>query len=555
MRLLKNNPPQSTMSSSCVRGPGPNRYRTRAHTSQVDELLFGSPKKVLPPEQPARDPQDGSLWGSPGPRGVPQSSAHKKPKPETVRIITKDLIRDLKIPSQDPSGLSIILPKSETNRITTLARVPTKEEREAKLEAREKDRKAVIEAVEERKVKMHQADVVRKKNQGLSDLEAEARDNAQYLLEKANKMRVEQEDEVKKINDVIRGAQCHAVQDMQILEKQQILAELQEEERRLDSMMEVDRRRALEAQEQIEQLRKQHRILGKMHIQEQIEERMEERRLQEEMKQQEKQKLLESLEKIRQDEFEALMKKKEEQRKLHKEVLKMNEEILQAKESKMEEERLADLRIMEYSSNKLEQEAEYEKEQSRLKKEKEMEVARLRSLQERDKDYKAEQDELRARRNQEAAEREWRKKEREQAKRRAEEEEWLKAARLEQITHKEHLLSIEAGRERAEFERVLRAQNEEIRREKEREERQRHRVLRHADGVRQQMREREVQAMEQRRAELQEHERLLEEVRSRRARLNEIKAKKLMELKMAGLPAKYCHEVERKVLILPDPAE
>lgn len=32
----------------------------------------------------------------------------------------------------------------------------------------------------------------------------------------------------------------------------------------------------------------------------------------------------------------------------------------------------------------------------------------------------------------------------------------LKAARLEQVTHKEHLLSIEAGRERAEFERVLR---------------------------------------------------------------------------------------------------
>lgn len=35
-------------------------------------------------------------------------------------------------------------------------------------------------------------------------------------------------------------------------------------------------------------------------------------------------------------------------------------------------------------------------------------------------------------------------------------EEKLKAARLEQVTHKEHLLSIEAGRERAEFERALR---------------------------------------------------------------------------------------------------
>lgn len=40
--------------------------------------------------------------------------------------------------------------------------------------------------------------------------------------------------------------------------------------------------------------------------------------------------------------------------------------------------------------------------------------------------------------------------------RKLEVEEKLKAARSEQVTHKEHLLSIEAGRERAEFERVLR---------------------------------------------------------------------------------------------------
>lgn len=66
------------------------------------------------------------------------------------------------------------------------------------------------------------------------------------------------------------------------------------------------------------------------------------------------------------------------------------------------------------------------------------------------------EDEIRARRNQEAATREWRKKEKEEIKRKQEEDERLNAARLEQVTHKEHLLSIEAARERAEFERVLR---------------------------------------------------------------------------------------------------
>lgn len=66
------------------------------------------------------------------------------------------------------------------------------------------------------------------------------------------------------------------------------------------------------------------------------------------------------------------------------------------------------------------------------------------------------QDALRARRNQEAAEREWRRKDKEQTKKKLEKKERLKAARLEQVTQKERMLSVEAGRERAEFERVLR---------------------------------------------------------------------------------------------------
>ena len=49
---------------------------------------------------------------------------------------------------------------------------------------------------------MHQANMSRRKNQALNDLEEEARDRAQYLLEKANAMRMEQEDEVKRLNEV-----------------------------------------------------------------------------------------------------------------------------------------------------------------------------------------------------------------------------------------------------------------------------------------------------------------------------------------------------------------
>ncbi len=59
---------------------------------------------------------------------------------------------------------------------------------------------------------------------------------------------------------LIQEVQSHVVRDAQVQEKKQNHAEWQEEEKRLDAMMEVERRQALETQEQIEQLRKEQRI-------------------------------------------------------------------------------------------------------------------------------------------------------------------------------------------------------------------------------------------------------------------------------------------------------
>lgn len=59
---------------------------------------------------------------------------------------------------------------------------------------------------------------------------------------------------------LILDAQCQATRDTQILQKEEILAELLEEERRLDAMMEAERCRALEAEEQIDELHKLQRI-------------------------------------------------------------------------------------------------------------------------------------------------------------------------------------------------------------------------------------------------------------------------------------------------------
>lgn len=59
---------------------------------------------------------------------------------------------------------------------------------------------------------------------------------------------------------LILDAQCQATRDAQILEKQQIKAELAQEEKRLDSMMDMERHMALAAEKEIDDLRKQQRI-------------------------------------------------------------------------------------------------------------------------------------------------------------------------------------------------------------------------------------------------------------------------------------------------------
>lgn len=59
---------------------------------------------------------------------------------------------------------------------------------------------------------------------------------------------------------LILEAKCQATRDAQIQEKKQIQAELAEEEKRLDAMMELERCRALEADKQIDELCKQQKI-------------------------------------------------------------------------------------------------------------------------------------------------------------------------------------------------------------------------------------------------------------------------------------------------------
>lgn len=70
------------------------QYRTVSHKSQVDESLFGQPSKPTHNINNSNTMVDDMFATEPQPARQ-RRSGNKKPKKETVQVITKDLIRNL----------------------------------------------------------------------------------------------------------------------------------------------------------------------------------------------------------------------------------------------------------------------------------------------------------------------------------------------------------------------------------------------------------------------------------------------------------------------------
>ena len=88
----------------------------------------------------------------------------------------------------------------------------------------------------------------------------EESEERQALSKKAQSMMEEKDDEIKKLNEAILNAKCHAIRDLQLAERDAIKQSLAEEEKRLDEMMEVERRNALQMYEERERERQLQRL-------------------------------------------------------------------------------------------------------------------------------------------------------------------------------------------------------------------------------------------------------------------------------------------------------
>merc|ERR1711937_173649 len=478
-------------------GRSSSKYRTKARSSEVDELLFGLNNK---------------------------KSAVFKSTPETVQVITKDLIRNVVVPS-DGYHKALLLSRQQFDQIKTKSKVKSHAEAKSEIDSARKEQINEINAAAQRKQKFQEQDFYRKKNHELNELEIEAKELNEHLSEKAKAKRLEQEDEIKHLNELILNAKCHAIRDKQILEKEQIKKDMDEEEKRLDVIREVQRLNAIKEAEKVESCKAAQRMEGARCIMDQIKSNTVARILEEEKKKAESAALHRYIEKLQTEDLGDLQKKHEQQQAIQEEIEILNQQKELQKKKRMEEDKKKEIKV--------------------LKEEKQMRLLRQRENQMGQED---EQDALRAKQAQEATEREWRRKEREAQLRKEEEDLRMKEGRQLQIKQKEHFQAVQAERERQVFNRIVQQQLKEAQREKEHD-KCRHRAnLQHAQDIRAQIRNREQERIEKRRTFFEEAEKKMADELEHRNKLKQVKVRKLEELRRAGVPEKYAAEVSRRVL-------
>eukprot|EP00891_Asterochloris_glomerata_P004534 jgi/Astpho2/4534/e_gw1.00067.95.1_t len=412
-------------------------------------------------------------------------------------------------------------------------------------ERRIEEQQAVSKARKEHMLKMEEDS--RNKGVQTETERLQARAN-QHTRNRAEGLLDEQRDEVKHMNQMVLYSKCVTIRDAQIEEKKHMLEEEEAEERALDVAMEIDRIRALEAYEQRERQRAADRRRGAEILDEQLAERERERIKQEELRQLERDQMTREIERLKADEQAAALEKKKAAEQLMLEVQRSNGEQVKRKALIKTAELEEDALITEYLRQRDLREQVLFGEKVRAAKEKELETARLRAKQERAADRQAEIDELRARRYQEAYERDWRQKEKQARERAAAINSDLAEAREAQRAATVLAQAEMARVEAEEFQRVL----EENRRIEEAKLQQERMLLelrkRHKEELRAQIAANQERHKREHAEYLLEGEKTRSKLEEEKGLIEAIRQRKLHEMEVQGVPAKYRAELARKKL-------
>lgn len=464
-------------------------------------------------------------------------------------VVSADTIARLTKDANAQDG--IVIKTTELNALKETAKIITSSEQAANRQRNLSSKAVIAEKAHAHKARILQMEKETKlRAPRYSEAELEELAEKERTLINAQKAMDEQWDDSKHMNQMMEYAKCVTIRDAQILEKQRVAEQLALEEKRLDTIMEIERIKAIKAVEEREKRRAEEQRQGAQVIVKQISEREAERVRKQELREQEALAMLQKIKEVEQKEEQERQAKVVAGRKLLEAVVTANNAQARAKLRKKQEELEEDMRIADYLRAKEARERELEAEQERIRAEKEREVARLRMMQERAQDRQSALDELRAKRYQEAKDRAWRNSQLEVAKKRETMKKDIAESRELQRAEKDRRMAEQAILEREEYLRVLEWQKEQVEKDRAKEEESKRSKVDYRQSLQQQIVVHEQDKELARTKFLEEGKKLAVQQEAERRKLVAIKQAKLEQLKKMGIPEKYRAELAKKKVLV-----
>lgn len=237
---------------------------------------------------------------------------------------TENVIKATNLQSLLNKKETAVINVDELKRIKNTANELSNEEKQSQRKVLEEQKQQQRATANARKQKIIDKEEQRKKNIQKTDLEIEDDMKRKVLNDRATQIKLEEHDEVKHMNQQMIYAKCVTIREKQLDEKKNIFLEIQEEEERLDLMMEIERLKVMKKLEDEEVVKVDQRKKGAEIIKKQIKEREQIRLKHQEIKDRESQQMLKQIQLLEEDEKREADRKQNRQKEMMEEVKKAN---------------------------------------------------------------------------------------------------------------------------------------------------------------------------------------------------------------------------------------
>lgn len=499
-------------------------YRKVSNGQDVDESLFGKPSGRRPRHNEGR-------------RGGPSAPSTAMSRSALANLGASIAVGNIK------DGL--VVSRSDLNNFKDMTVIKTHDMVLKQRAARNKAREDRMKEAQKRKKRMRELEAEGKKHTVKSELEIikEAESNA--LLSNAQKQRDQQEDLVKGMNRMVAYAQCVAVRDKQLMDKAARAAAAKEESRLLELRMEIDRLKALQAEEITRKIVRAKRMEDAKVIRKQKADKELARQMALEAKELEGKQLLEMIAARKKKEVIAQAKKRAEGAVLLQEVLKANQESIQQKKANKQFDLDENERILEYlrqqDLKQKKREADEEARKARL----EEETERVRATQAKAQDNSDAEWHRRMLRHTQEQEKKDREQARAEAAKRANDMAELARVREQQMRVKQIADAEEAAAQKYRHSKTMSEQREAADKEKAVEDRRNEDSRIHSIELRKQIDRVEEERAKVKEARAHEADHIREEKIRKIYKLKQIRNEKVEMLRRSGVPEKYLTELQR----------